>query len=108
MVKLNLNLNSVEKVKEFINIISKENDDYDLTSGGRYIVDAKSIMGIFSLNLSGPVILLSRGGDQIYMENKLHKFIQNSDRITVIDPKGELLRNTSKALVDNGYDVLSL
>lgn len=77
MVKLTLNLNSVEKVKEFINIISKESDDYDLTAGGRYIVDAKSIMGIFSLNLSSPLTLLSKGGNQVDMENKLYKFMCN-------------------------------
>ena len=47
-------LRSITDVKEFVNIISKCEYDVDLVSG-RYIVDAKSIMGIFSLDLSKPI-----------------------------------------------------
>ena len=50
----NISLNSINDVKEFVNIVSKYDFDVDLTSG-RYVVDAKSIMGIFSLNLSKPI-----------------------------------------------------
>ena len=49
-----LMLNSINDVKDFVNIVSKYDFDVDLTSG-RYVVDAKSIMGIFSLNLSKPI-----------------------------------------------------
>ena len=49
-------LNSINDVKEFVNIVSKYDFDINLTSG-RYVVDAKSIMGIFSLNLSKPIKL---------------------------------------------------
>ncbi len=49
-------LNSIEKVKVFINIINQFDGHFDLTSG-RYVVDAKSIMGIFSLDLSKPLKL---------------------------------------------------
>ncbi len=49
-------LNSIEKVKSFVNDISKFDYDFDLVSG-RYVVDAKSIMGIFSLDLSKPIDL---------------------------------------------------
>lgn len=49
-------LNSIEKVKSFVNEISKFNVDFDLVSG-RYVIDAKSIMGIFSLDLSKPIDL---------------------------------------------------
>ena len=40
-------LNSIDKVKSFVNEISKFSNDFDLVSG-RYVIDAKSIMGIFS------------------------------------------------------------
>lgn len=49
-------LNSIEKVKSFVNDISKFDVDFDLVSG-RYVIDAKSIMGIFSLDLSKPIDL---------------------------------------------------
>ena len=54
MKTFNLMLSSINDVKEFVNIVSKYDFDVDLTSG-RYVVDAKSIMGIFSLNLSKPI-----------------------------------------------------
>ena len=50
MAKRILCLNTIEKVKQFVNIVNKYDFIMDL-KGGRYIVDAKSIMGIFSLNL---------------------------------------------------------
>ena len=51
-----ISLNSIDKVKSFVNDISKFNFDFDLVSG-RYVIDAKSIMGIFSLDLSKPIEL---------------------------------------------------
>ena len=51
-----ISLNSIDKVKSFVNDISKYNFDFDLVSG-RYVIDAKSIMGIFSLDLSKPIEL---------------------------------------------------
>lgn len=54
MKTFNLLLNSINDVKDFVNTVSKYDFDVDLTSG-RYIVDAKSIMGIFSLDLSKPI-----------------------------------------------------
>lgn len=49
-------LNSIDKVKAFVNDITKFDTDFDLVSG-RYVIDAKSIMGIFSLDLSKPIDL---------------------------------------------------
>ena len=49
-------LNSIEKVKSFVNDITKFDVDFDLVSG-RNVIDAKSIMGIFSLDLSKPIDL---------------------------------------------------
>ncbi len=50
MKTLKISLNSIDKVKAFVNEISKFDCDFDLVSG-RYVIDAKSIMGIFSLDL---------------------------------------------------------
>lgn len=49
-------LNSIDKVKSFVNDITKFDSDFDLVSG-RYVIDAKSIMGIFSLDLSKDIDL---------------------------------------------------
>jgi len=51
MKTFNILLKSINDVKDFVNVSNKYDFDIDLTSG-RYIVDAKSIMGIFSLDLS--------------------------------------------------------
>lgn len=56
MKTVNISLNSIDRVKSFVNDISKFDSDFDLVSG-RYVIDAKSIMGIFSLDLSKPIAL---------------------------------------------------
>lgn len=56
MTTVNISLNSIDKVKSFVNEITKFDSDFDLISG-RYVIDAKSIMGIFSLDLSKPIEL---------------------------------------------------
>ena len=56
MKTVQISLNSIDKVKSFVNDISKFDFDFDLVSG-RYVIDAKSIMGIFSLDLSKPINL---------------------------------------------------
>jgi len=54
MKTFHIMLKSINDVKDFVNIVNRYDFDVDLTSG-RYIVDAKSIMGIFSLDLSKPI-----------------------------------------------------
>ncbi|MCF0130566.1 MAG: HPr family phosphocarrier protein [Pseudobutyrivibrio sp.] len=56
MKTVQISLNSIDKVKAFVNTISQFDYDFDLVSG-RYVIDAKSIMGIFSLDLSKPIDL---------------------------------------------------
>ena len=56
MKTVQINLSSIDKVKSFVNDIAKFDSDFDLVSG-RYVIDAKSIMGIFSLDLSKPIDL---------------------------------------------------
>ena len=56
MKSIFVSLNSIDKVKKFESDICKMDGDFELVSG-KYIVDAKSMMGIFSLDLSKPVLL---------------------------------------------------
>ena len=56
MKTVKISLNSIDKVKSFVNEITKLDSDFDLVSG-RYVIDAKSIMGIFSLDLSNTIDL---------------------------------------------------
>ena len=60
MKECKIQLTSIEDVKEFVNIANNYEHDCDLVSG-RYAVDAKSIMGIFSLDLSKPLNLVVHG-----------------------------------------------
>lgn len=71
-----VSLNSIDKVKAFVNEISKFENDFDLLSG-RYIIDAKSIMGIFSLDLSRPISLNihASGSDLENIESALSAFM---------------------------------
>ena len=56
MKTVQISLNSIDKVISFVNAITQFEFDFDLISG-RYVIDAKSIMGIFSLDLSRPIDL---------------------------------------------------
>ncbi|MDR3319005.1 MAG: HPr family phosphocarrier protein [Clostridiales bacterium] len=56
MKSITINLRTASDVKDFVNILSKYTFDVDLRSG-RYTVDAKSLLGIFSLDLSKPITL---------------------------------------------------
>ena len=62
MTTVSISLNSIEKVKTFVNEIAKYECDFELISG-RYIIDAKSIMGIFSLDLSQNITLKIHADD---------------------------------------------
>ena len=64
MKTVKISLNSIDKVKAFVNEISKFDCDFDLVSG-RYVIDAKSIMGIFSLDLSKPIDLNIHADDNV-------------------------------------------
>ena len=62
MKTVDIKLSSIEDVRNFVNIVTKYDMDIDLTSG-RYVVDAKSIMGIFSLDLLKPIQLTAHSED---------------------------------------------
>ena len=62
MKTVKISLNSIDKVKTLVNELAKYDSDFDLISG-RYVIDAKSIMGIFSLDLSKPIDLCIHSDD---------------------------------------------
>ncbi len=74
MTTFNLLLSSINDVKDFVNIVSRYDFDVDLTSG-RYVVDAKSIMGIFSLDLSKPIKVEVQSDDCDEFLEALKRFI---------------------------------
>ena len=53
-----------DKARSFVNVVGKFDNDFDLVSG-RYVIDAKSIMGILSLDLSKPLQLNIHTEDNI-------------------------------------------
>jgi len=59
-----ISLNSIDKVKTFVNVINRFDAEFDLVSG-RYVIDAKSIMGIFSLDISKPIDLNIHNADNL-------------------------------------------
>lgn len=73
MKSVRISLNSIDKVKAFVNEVTKFDSDFDLVSG-RYVIDAKSIMGIFSLDLSKPIDL------------NIHNDAQADDILTALNP----------------------
>ena len=68
-------LSSINDVKNFVNVVTKYDYEIDLTSG-RYVVDAKSIMGIFSLDLTKPSKVEAHGEDCTELLTDLAPFIQ--------------------------------
>ncbi|MBQ4045072.1 MAG: HPr family phosphocarrier protein, partial [Lachnospiraceae bacterium] len=64
MKTVKIKLDSIDKVKAFVNTVTRYDCDFDLISG-RYVIDAKSIMGIFSLDLSRPIELNIHATEQL-------------------------------------------
>ena len=74
MLKVKISLNSIDKVKSFVNDISGFNAEFDLVSG-RYVIDAKSIMGIFSLDLMNPIKLTAYSDNTDKLFKELERFM---------------------------------
>ncbi len=72
--KATIMLSTINDVKEFVSEVSLCDYDVDLISG-RYAVDAKSIMGIFSLDLSKPIKLEAQTEDATEFFAKIKQFI---------------------------------
>ena len=74
MKTANIRINTIEDVKNFVTTVTKCNYDVDIVSG-RYAIDAKSIMGIFSLDLSKPLELRVHSDDCDELMAELDKYI---------------------------------
>ena len=75
MVKLTVNIVSTQDADKFNKLCSKFDCDMDLQSG-KYYVDAKSIMGIFSLDLSKPLVLNAGTDDEQKIKETFADFIR--------------------------------
>ena len=78
MKSVNLRLSLVENVNQFVNIVSRYPFEMDLRAG-RHIVDAKSILGIFSLDLSRPITLEIYSDDCGKLMEEIKPFIDQSN-----------------------------
>jgi len=74
MHTVQINLNSIDKVKAFVHSVNTFNTEFDLVSG-RSVIDAKSIMGIFSLDLSRPISLNIYNDDDAEIMESLKPFL---------------------------------
>ena len=74
MYETTIQLNAINDVKDFVNQVMLFNYDIDLVSG-RYAIDAKSIMGIFSLDLSKPIKLQAHTDDPETLVESIGKYI---------------------------------
>ena len=74
MKSFNIILKSITDVKDFVNIVNRYDFDVDLSSG-RYVVDAKSIMGIFSLDLSKPIRMQVHADDSSSFFEEIKNFV---------------------------------
>ena len=75
MVKLTVNIVSMQDADKFNKLCSKFDCDMDLQSG-KYYVDAKSIMGLFSLDLSKPLVLNAGTDDEQKIKETFADFIR--------------------------------
>ena len=74
MKSVKIRLSTIADVRDFVNIVAKSDIDVDLQSG-RYIVDGKSIMGIFSLDLLSPITLTAQSDDTAELFAAIDRFI---------------------------------
>lgn len=71
---MKIKMDSVEHVKEFVKTVVKYQNDFDLVNG-RYVIDAKSILGIMTMDLKQPIELVIHGN-----ENSQQEIIQELER----------------------------
>lgn len=74
MKTVNVEITTIEDVKKFVSTVAKCDYDVDIISG-RYAIDAKSIMGIFSLDLSKPLEMRIHSDDCDELLAALDKYI---------------------------------
>ena len=73
MQKTEIVLSNIQDVREFVNLVVLLEYEVDLAQG-RYLIDAKSIMGIFSLDLLSPITLVAHTDAPEALFEKIEKF----------------------------------
>lgn len=74
MKTVEIRLSTIADVRDFVNVVAQSDVEIDLASG-RYVVDGKSIMGIFSLDLLSPIKLTAHSDDTDELFAALDRFI---------------------------------
>lgn len=74
MNTFNIKLSTIEDIRKFVDIVTRLDYDVDLSSG-RYVVDAKSIMGIFSLDLMNPIQLTAHTDNADALKEALASYV---------------------------------
>ena len=78
MKSVTLKLSQAEEIKEFVNTVNRYSYEMDLRAG-RHVVDAKSILGIFSLDLSRPITLEIYSDDCEQLLADIQPFMEETD-----------------------------
>ena len=73
MKEKQIKLTNIQDVREFVNIVVLTEFEVDLAQG-RYLIDAKSIMGIFSLDLLSPITVVAHTDSADEFFDKIKKF----------------------------------
>ena len=76
MTSIEIKLTSIQDIRNFVDTVTKYGMDIDLSSG-RYIVDAKSIMGIFALDITSPIKVVADTNDATSFFNSIEQFVVN-------------------------------
>lgn len=74
MKNYTVKLSTIDDVRSFVTAVTRFEGDLDLSSG-RYVIDAKSIMGIFSLDLSQPITLTCHSENTAALEVLIKPFL---------------------------------
>ncbi len=74
MTEFNVKITTINDVKKFVSTVMTFDYDIDLVSG-RYAIDAKSIMGIFSIDLSKELKLVAHTDDAAELKEAVNEFI---------------------------------
>lgn len=74
MEAVTISLTQVSQVQQFVNVVSKVPYDVDMVSG-RYTINAKSLLGIYSLDLNRPLQVVMYSDDCEDLKKELAKFM---------------------------------
>ena len=74
MQEINIKLTDMLSIREFVKEVVVLDYDVDLVQG-RYIVDAKSIMGIFALDITSPIKVVANTNDASSFFAAINKYV---------------------------------